>query len=513
MRECFAYVRVSTVRQGERGVSLQEQRDAIQRFAVQNDLDVIQWFEERETAAKKGRAVFSKMLALLGEGRAIGVIIHKIDRSARNLRDWACLGDLLDEGVDIYFANESLDMRSRGGRLSADIQAVVASDYIRNLREETRKGFYGRLKQGLYPMPAPIGYRDNGGGEAKSLCPVMGPLIREAFRLYAKGDRSLDSLTDELYRMGLRSRTGGKVDKNGLSRILNNPFYEGRIRLKRTGETFSGAHEPLVDQALFACVQAVLTGKRVAQFQKHDFVFRRLLRCKRCGRSMVGERQKGIVYYRCHTKTCSKFCVREDAANEAMEQTLSALRFDDANLRLLVEEAQLERADWKTARTKATENARLNSKKIERRSERLTEAYLDGTITREEYATRKDSMETEKGEMQSYAEQLETETKVLADQFESFLELAKMAHFSYKSGDIAVKREIVKSTTSNRTVDGKNVQVELFPPFQELANLQKSGNGGPYRDRLRTFAGLLEKIAQMNQNVGTRLTRPIRTSQ
>ncbi len=54
--------------------------------------------------------------------------------------------------TEVHFANESLDLQSRGGRLSADIQAVVAADYIRNLREETRKGFYGRLKQGLCPM-------------------------------------------------------------------------------------------------------------------------------------------------------------------------------------------------------------------------------------------------------------------------------------------------------------------------------------------------------------------------
>ncbi len=40
---------------------------------------------------------------------------------------------------------------------SADIQGVVAADYVRNLREETKKGLYGRLKQGIYPLGAPIG--------------------------------------------------------------------------------------------------------------------------------------------------------------------------------------------------------------------------------------------------------------------------------------------------------------------------------------------------------------------
>src|SRR5262249_5583514 len=153
-----AYIRVSTAKQGEHGVSLQEQRAAISQYAQRFGLTIGEWFEERESAAKRGRPVFMQMLRALRRGSASGVVIHKIDRGARNLRDWADLGELIDSGIQVHFANESLDLNTRGGRLSADIQAVVAADYIRNLREETRKGFYGRLKQGFYPLPAPIGY-------------------------------------------------------------------------------------------------------------------------------------------------------------------------------------------------------------------------------------------------------------------------------------------------------------------------------------------------------------------
>ena len=181
MKKYFAYIRVSTVRQGEKGSSLQEQRTAIESYARRNNLTVAEWYEETETAAKQGRPLFSKLLKDLAQGRASGVIVHKIDRSARNLRDWAALGELHDRGIELHFAHESLDLSSRGGRLSADIQAVVAADYIRNLRDEIRKGFYGRLKQGLYPLPAPIGYLDQGGGVAKAIDPLRGPLITKAF--------------------------------------------------------------------------------------------------------------------------------------------------------------------------------------------------------------------------------------------------------------------------------------------------------------------------------------------
>jgi site-specific DNA recombinase len=62
VKKYFGYIRVSTPRQGEHGVSLQEQRDAIVRYAQRNALEVAAWFEEREAAAKRGRPVFNKML-------------------------------------------------------------------------------------------------------------------------------------------------------------------------------------------------------------------------------------------------------------------------------------------------------------------------------------------------------------------------------------------------------------------------------------------------------------------
>ena len=220
MNGYIGYIRVSTLRQGTQGVSLQEQRDAILRYAERNQFTITLWLEEMETAAKQGRPIFAQALKLLRNRKARGIILHKLDRGARNLRDWAAIGELSDSGVEVHFVNESIDLQTRGGRLSADIQAVVAADYIRNLREETRKGFYGRLKQGLYPLRAPIGYFDQGKGKPKTIDPIMGSLVRKTFELYGTGRYSLETLGEELHRLGLRNHHGGRVTRNGLSTLL-----------------------------------------------------------------------------------------------------------------------------------------------------------------------------------------------------------------------------------------------------------------------------------------------------
>src|SRR5690606_21719240 len=143
----------------------------------------------------------------------------------------------------------------RGGRLTADIQAVIAADYIRNLREETLKGLNGRLAQGIYPFKAPVGYRDNGGGQLKTHDPAMAPLVRQAFELYASGLHTVRSLAVEMEQRGLRNSVGRPLTKSGIDDMLSNPFYCGLIRSKKRGRIYKGAHEPIVSASLFERVQ------------------------------------------------------------------------------------------------------------------------------------------------------------------------------------------------------------------------------------------------------------------
>ena len=86
-------------------------------------MHIIDWFEERETAAKVGRREFSRMLNALKKGKASGIIFHKIDRSARNLKDWSAIQDLADQGIDIRFAQESVNLASNEGKLTGDFSA------------------------------------------------------------------------------------------------------------------------------------------------------------------------------------------------------------------------------------------------------------------------------------------------------------------------------------------------------------------------------------------------------
>jgi site-specific DNA recombinase len=508
MSICFAYIRVSDAyKQGKKGVSLPEQRDAIKRYAVAHNLTVIQWFEERKTAAKRGRLVFTKMLALLKKRKATGVIIHKIDRSARNLHDWLAIGDLSDAGFAIHFAGESVDLNTRGGRLSADIQAVVAADYIRNLREETIKGFYGRLKQGIYPLPAPLGYLDRGKGKAKEIDPARGPLVRRTFELYDSGRYTLETLSEELYRIGLRSKKGEQVTRNGLSVILNNPFYMGVISIRKRNESFAGIHAPLISRALFERVQDRLRGRVNVKVVSHDFEFRRLFTCEFCDRTLTGEVHHKWTYYRCHTQTCLTRCVPEPAIRDAVRLELIRLSF--SGLEQVFIEQEVERATQSILdRTKTgLEILHAGLGQVRMRLERMTDALIDGLIEKAVYEERRQSLLARQQELQVAIKERTENPQRTVEKLQAYFEFANSAWLSYSRGEVPDKRSLLKRVTSKRSASPQNVAVELSFPFALMAKRLSIPDCDPRRaaDRREEnlSSGTKEKIPQPDIYIAT----------
>ncbi|MEM1236374.1 MAG: recombinase family protein [Pseudomonadota bacterium] len=448
MKPCFGYIRVSTQKQGE-GVSLEAQKDAITVFASRNDLTITRWFEEKETAAKSGRPVFNGMLKQLKQGKADGVIIHKIDRSARNLRDWAMFSELPDAGVSVFVATESLDFNSRGGRLTADIQAVIAADYIRNLREECIKGIEGRLKQGLYPFRAPIGYRDNGRGKPKTPCPEKAPLIKQLFELYASGEHSINSLQVEMATRGLRNHAGQAVSKHGIETILRNSFYCGVIYIRRTGRTYQGCHHPLISVRRFEQVQARKAGRAGKKVTRHNHLYRGLFRCGSCKKSMIPERQKGHVYYRCQNSACPKNIIREDRLEAAILSALKRVKPSSATCIQIREKmhAWIEGDD----RRQLLSSLDLRLHKAKERQGRLIDLLLDGMIDREAHDERRQSLaleiqKTEQERSELLRSELDPET------LEKFLELTTSLAELHVRLERPQKRQLVENCFSNLVV-------------------------------------------------------------
>lgn len=450
MKPCFGYIRVSTVRQGD-GASLEAQKDAIMGFASQHNLTIIKWFEEKETASKTGRPIFDAMLSSLGQGEADGVVIHKIDRSARNYADWARLDEVARLGIKIYFAADSLDFDSRGGRLLADIQMALAADYSRNLSLEVKKGIYGRLKQGIYPFRAPIGYLDTGGGNVKEVCPEKGPLVRKVFELYCSGEYSITSLTEEMRRRGLKGHQDRLVVRRSIDTILNNPFYCGQMLI--CGKLYPGLHEPLVSTAQFRKVKVIKASRVVKKSTKQMFLYRGLLKCGACNGTLSGERQKAHIYYRCHTTGCGRGKIREDRLSVQVTSALSKLELsgDDASVVSEKMSAFLSQHGG----DELARSVRLRIANATGRQDRLTDLLVEGAINKQDYELRKQNTQFELQQLQEELQQID-KTNVVEGRMQHALATMTSIASLFQVGPPDQKRQLLRNSLSGLWVlDGK----------------------------------------------------------
>ncbi|MGJ8665160.1 MAG: recombinase family protein [Patiriisocius sp.] len=471
MKNVYGYIRVSDQKQID-GASLSEQERIIKEYAVKNNLNILEWFKETRTAAKKGRPQFTKMMDLLQKGNAGGVVIHKIDRSARNLHDWASVGDLIDKGIEVHFAHESLDMTERGGRLSADIQAVMASDYVRNLRQEALKGLYGRLKQGIYPFRAPIGYTNTGKGAVKTINEKESKLIVMLFELYVHENHSIRSLVQIMKNNGLRNWRGNPLSKTSISRIINNPFYMGLMKVK--GKIFEGSHEPIISPRLYKQAQIKINGRiKSTNSFRHNYLFRGLMNCHLCSRSMIGELQKGMVYYRCHQKDCPTKTRREDFVEQSVINFLKHIKLTDDEHRIfknILNEHVQNKEQSKEILLKGL-NLQLND--ISLKEQKLVDAYLENLIDKEELNERKKNYKEQIWDLKYRKDRIENENNEMLKILTEALELCKLPINMYHSATREEKRMMLKMMVSNFAVNEKRVMILPLSPYSYILNRDK----------------------------------------
>lgn len=463
MISCFGYLRVSTVRQGE-GVSLQEQRSAIEACAKKRGLHISEWFEEKETASKAGRPIFNHMIKRLRGGHAQGLVVHKLDRSARNLRDWAVVSELMDANIVFHIASEPIDFTTRGGRMTADFLAVIAADFSRNQRDETLKGLYGRLKQGLYPFKAPLGYLDNGRGQAKSPCPDKAPHIRDMYALYLSGQHSLRSIQVEMKRRGLRGHQGGPVSLHGIEKIFRNTFYHGLITIERTGETFDGVHEPIVTKRQFAQVQQIKAGRCGPKVTRHGHRFQGIFRCGLCDGPMVPERQKAWVYYRCQKSACPMTTMREDVIEAVVLSRLTELELTKQGRADLQAQWEVSNAHTDLDRERRSVAARIEA--LETKLARMADLLIDGVLNKADYEEAKQSAAFDLSQMRSRLELLPNPHELRKERNEYF-RLFESLRKTYNASTPADRRNIM---------DNIFVRRHLIPGEVLLTKREWTGN-------------------------------------
>ena len=363
-----AYCRVSTEEQAEEGYSIEGQTDKLRSYASLHDLGQVTVITDPGISGKDlKRPGIQQLLAAVEAGHVSHVIVWRLDRLSRNLKDLILLADQFGEhGVALHSVSEQLNLASASGRMFYNILGSFAQYFRDQLSENVKMGNERAIKEGRWINRAKTGYDLVNGVLVPNDDAIR---VREIFRLRGKG----------LSYRAVEERTGIKYST--VCAIANSRIYLGEIL--HNGTWSPGRHEAIItDKEWHAAHRRVGKGVQPSR----DVLSGKVI-CGLCERRMaVMQNGKGSVTYKCRHRGqgCAQPARSTKGLARAAVHGLSLIRNDErlqgAIRRLLAGGSRATPARARGGRRPAPAEA-LGALSDKRR--RLLDLYYAGKITDE----------------------------------------------------------------------------------------------------------------------------------
>jgi site-specific DNA recombinase len=203
--QVIGYTRVSTTEQAAEGVSLAAKRAKIEAYALVKDWTLGEIIVDAGVSAKTLKRPGLARLLTLVKARAVDVVVAKLDRLSRRVRDVYDLVELFEKkGVALVSLQESLDATTATGRAMIGLLAVMNQLERETIGERTRDAMQHLKASGkVYSRPV--------FNDATTLAKIH--------RMRASG-ATLQEIAEELTAAGVPSVRGGVWGPSTILRIL-----------------------------------------------------------------------------------------------------------------------------------------------------------------------------------------------------------------------------------------------------------------------------------------------------
>ena len=374
------YIRVSTDEQARHGLSLDAQRETLQQYAKEKDMQVVGIYTDEGCSARKAlarRKALKNLLHDVEQGKIDLILFIKLDRWFRNIADYYRVQDILDKHKVNWLAiQEDYNTLTTSGRLALNIRLSIAQNesdmtadrikFVFENKKSRREALTGNL---------PLGYAiDN---HKKIVQDENAHIIKDMFNHFIAHQNIMGTLRHLKEAYGIQWRSVS------CRRALRNPAYIG---------TFYGIEnytEGIIDTDTFGRVQVMMKARRNTAPRKENgvFLFSGLIKCPSCGRVLGGS--KGHKYpnqteyknkmYRCNRHGIEKECPFNRVI---MENTLE--KYLITNLKAQLQE-WASTANNNTVPLAQVRKYKQDVKKYTENLARLKELYVNGFISFDEY--------------------------------------------------------------------------------------------------------------------------------
>jgi site-specific DNA recombinase len=458
MNKALIYCRVSTEEQaGDERHSLKTQLRLCEKAIEESKIFVLAedgvYKDPGKSATNMNRPGLQDMLIRVQEDKSVkAVFLQDTDRLARNANDHLTIKALLRKhDVQIVSVSQPGLENTPEGNFMDLVIAGVNQLQSQITSRKTIKSVEQKFKDGWWPTKAPVGYFNSGDpdDEKKRIIttdPVRGPLIAEAFKLYARGDNSMIEIRDIMYKKGLVSPAGKIIANSKMFEMFKCHFYYGEMRWR--GMVQMGNHKPLITKELFEKCERVMAENNhyVCRRRKFNFILRGFVFCNKCGQRYTAEHHplKNKSYYHCNKKNPAKKCdnkyIELKTLEGQVEQKFQEMQFSERFINQVIEKL---RTIYESKKSNVSHGKRqyLTSKlNAEKKLEVAEEKLINGILSDEEFTRIKKKYREQIDGLEDEIHKLEMTKNLKIDVIQEVLLLIRDIGKAYKKAPPDLKR-------------------------------------------------------------------------
>jgi DNA invertase Pin-like site-specific DNA recombinase len=489
--------RVSEEESEDAGNSLPAQENRITTYCKNKSFEIIKNYSFQESAYKEKRDEFDiivEHIQTVAKKEKIAVCFDKVDRFSRSIFDKR-VGILyemaLADKIELHFVSDGQiinNQMSAVEKFQFGMSLGLAKYYSDAIGDNVRRAFEQKRRNGEWMGPVRLGYLNVPLDEVHKdiiIDPERGYLIQKMFELYATGQYSLEAVRIKVTEFGLLTLKGNKLSKSGVENLLKDSFFCGIAISKKYGP-YPHKYPRLTTTELFErCKEVRLKRRKTpSKVLVREFIFGDgSLKCHNCGCTISFEYKKKPSGREYNIGSCTNakgVCKRvyvnetellkpiydvlerfESITEEAQNELVGELR-KNTEAEVVFHKAQISRIRGASDNLKAKQN-------------RLLEAYLDQSITKDVYDKKHQEYQDQ---IQLLEIELSEHTKGDYDYqttVATVLSVARRAKTIFeKSSDVAGKRQFLNYLLQNPSVNEKKLVFTLASPFNLVLDLATS---------------------------------------
>ena len=513
------YIRVSTEDQAKEGTSLEVQREFLANYAKKEGWEIYHpngkeiYEDDGYSGYSRERPALQRLLTDAKRGRFNLILVHKIDRFSRKLRDLLNLVDEFEEmNIDLKSATEYYDTTNSAGKMMFQQLGSFAEFERNRIKERVFPGMIKGVQKGNWQGArySPYGYSYNKLDPEKKLRVVEEEtkIVKLIYTMYL-ANQSTAQIAGYLYKKRYKTRSGGSFHTKLIGDILKNQVYLGKIvwnrhhydKREKTRKGYrylkneaskiivaDGKHEAMITQEDFDLVQKKLKANRKGVMHRNgvkEYPLSGILFCARCkhkylGAANISQHRLGIKkrWYRCnarqvHFVKCPNPSVRaeilEPKVFEILERIISHSELKSERLDGIVRtRIQITDERLKEQKDRLKEDLRKN---LEKQS-RLNDVYLDNLVAIEVFKDKSILLREEEKQLKNEIAKVDMRL-VEKERSEEYHELLKRVVDNFeetkRNVDIVAKKELLRLIFRRVMVSkGEISDIELYDPFKRF---------------------------------------------